>query len=248
MMHPLKFVNHRIEEYSLQVDYDPVERTGKVVHNMALIHSDDLEQVIPLCRDAYASGISVSSMIRFLESGEKAGDYRIPEGFTGVITVCSSTIDGILLHKGVPLRPIGGGAVEVERRIPRRFIHMILFEHTTIDPLQVLASQDITSVNSVMRTGSGIILANLRECHMEAEPLLSSVLEELAANSFSGILDVGMPNTPALGVTVDPQYLGVVAIGGTNPMAAVKEKGFWVQTQAMKGLIDVTELREIREY
>jgi repressor of nif and glnA expression len=247
-MQPLKFVNHKIDEYSIQVTYDPVERTGKVVHNLSLVQAGDLEQIIPVFRDAYASGISMSSLIGFLGEGEILGDYRIPGGCTGVITVCSSTLDGILMRKGIPLRPIGGGAVEVERRVPKRFIHMILFEHTTIDPLQVLASQDITSINAVMRTGSGVILANLRECHMEAESLLGTVFDDLSGSSFSGILDVGMPNTPALGVTVDPQYLGVVAVGGTNPVAAVKEKGFWVQTQAMKGLIEATELHEIREF
>lgn len=247
-MHPLKFVNHRIEEYSLQVTFNPAEGTGKLVHNLSTIRTVDIEAVIPVIRDACASGIAVSSLVRFLGEGERAGEYRIPEGHTGVVTVCSSTLDGILLKRGIPIRPIGGGAVEIERRMPRRFIHMILFEYTTIDPLQVLAAQDITSINSVMRTGSGVILANLRECHMEAESLLGTVFDEMAGTSFSGILDVGMPNTPALGIPVDPQYLGIVAVGGTNPMAAVKEKGIFVQTQAMKGLIEASELSEIKEF
>jgi repressor of nif and glnA expression len=59
---------------------------------------------------------------------------------------------------------------------------------------------------------------------------------------------VGLPNTPALGVVVDPQYLGIVAVGGTNPMAAVKEGGIPVQTLAMKGLMDVAQMNEIRDY
>jgi len=31
--------------------------------------------------------------------------------------------------------------VEIEKRTPIRFTHIILYEHTTIDPLQVLFSQ-----------------------------------------------------------------------------------------------------------
>ena len=34
---------------------------------------------------------------------------------------------------------------------------------------------------------------------MEAEPLVGSVLDELADSSFTGILEVGVPNVPLLG-------------------------------------------------
>lgn len=146
------------------------------------------------------------------------------------------------------MKPIGGGIVEIDHMVPRRFIHMILYEHTTIDPLQVLISQELTSVNAVMRRGSGNLLANIRECHMEAEPVVGEVLDSLAGSDISGILEVGMPNTPALGVAVDPQYMGIVALGGTNPMAAIREEGRWEVIKAMKGLVDVAGLSSIKDF
>ena len=51
-----------------------------------------------------------------------------------------------------------------------------------------------------MRTGTGSILANVREFHMEAEHQVGVVLDELSASTLSGILEVGMPNLPLLGV------------------------------------------------
>ncbi len=245
---PPKFVNHRIEDFAMKVTYSPREGTGDVVYNLSAIPNEDLERAIRIMKDAYKSGICVSGLVRFLEENENLQGYRVPPGQTGIITMCSTTLDGILLRKGVPLKPIGGGVVEIEHRDPRRFTHMILYEHTTIDPLQVLISQEITSINDVMRRGSGNILANIRECHMEAEHLIGDVLDELAGSNFSGILEVGLPNSAALGVSVDPQYMGIVAVGGTNSMAAIKEQGYPVQTQAMKGLIDVRTLVEIREF
>jgi repressor of nif and glnA expression len=126
---------------------------------------------------------------------------------------------------------------------------MILYEYTTIDPLQVLISQKTTSVTNVMRRGSGNILANIREFHMEAEPLVGMVLDELSnSNYFSGILEVGMPNLPLLGVPVSPQFVAIVAVGGTNPLAAIREGGRWIQIQAMKGLMDISEMEEIRKF
>jgi len=83
---------------------------------------------------------------------------------------------------------------------------------------------------------------------MEAELLVGRVLDELSGSSFTGILEVGMPNVPLLGVPVSPQFVAIAAVGGTNPMAAIREGGRWVQTQAMKGLMDIREMAEIRDY
>jgi len=162
--------------------------------------------------------------------------------------MCSITFAGLLILRGIPLNPIGCGVVEIENRTPIRFTHIILYEHTTIDPLQVLISQKTTSVTNVMRRGSGKILANIREFHMEAEPVVGTVLDELSSSSYSGILEVGMPNLPLLGVPVSPQFIAIAAVGGTNPMAAIREGGRWVQTNAMKGLMDISLMQEIRDY
>ena len=245
---PLKFVNHHIDEYAMQVTYDPVEGKGDVVYNLSLINNEDFEYAVSILKDAYKTGVSVSGLVKFSSPGERVADYLVPEGRTAICTICSITLDGLLIKRGVPLNPIGGGVVEIENRAPIRFTHIILYEHTTIDPLQVLISQKITSVNSVMRKGSGNILANIREFHMEAEPLVGRVLDELSGSSFTGILEVGMPNVPLLGVPVSPQFVAIAAVGGTNPMAAIREGGRWVQTQAMKGLMDIREMAEIRDY
>jgi len=245
---PLKFVNHTIEDYAMQVTFDPAAGKGNIVYNLSLIKNEDLEYAITVLKDASRSGVSVSGLVRFFESGEKVGDFIVPAGCTGIGTMCSITFDGLLIRRGIPINPIGGGIVEIENRTPIRFTHMILYEHTTIDPLQVLISQKTTSVTNVMRRGSGNILANIREFHMEAEPLVGMVLDELASSSYSGILEVGMPNAPLLGVPVNPQYVAIAAVGGTNPMAAIREGGRRVKTQAMKGLMDITEMAEISTF
>ena len=247
-MPPLKFINHRIDDYALQVSYLPGEERGKVIYNLSLIMEQDAEEAIRTLQNAYKSGLCVSDRVSFTSPGTVVDNFTIPEGRVGIVTVCSITLDAILLRSGVPAKPVAGGAVEIENRIPRRFTNLILYEHTTTDPLEVLISQDITSVNGVMTKGSGTILANLRECHMEAEALVGDVLDELADAGFTGILDVGVPNAPLLGVPVSPEYLGVAMVGGTNPIAAFKENGYWAQTRALKGLIDIEEMGYISDY
>ena len=245
---PLRFVNNKIEDYAMQVTFDPVAGEGNVVYNLSLIKNEDLDFAIRILKDAHKTGLSVSGLVRFFPSGEKVSEFPIPRNCTGICTMCSITFDGLLIRRGIPVNPIGGGVVQIEDRTPIRFIHMILYEHTTIDPLQVLISQKTTSVTDVMRKGSGNMLANIREFHMEAEPLVGIVLDELASSSYSGVLEVGMPNVPLLGVPVSPQFVGIAAVGGTNPMAAIRESGRWVQTQAMKGLMDIRQMDEIRSF
>ncbi len=248
MILPLKFVNNNIEDYAMQVTFDPVAGEGNVVYNLSLIKNKDLDFAVSILKAAYKTGVSVSGLVKFFSSDETVAGYRIPKGCTGICTMCSITFDGLLIRRGIPINPIGGGVVQIENRTPIRFTHIILYEHTTIDPLQVLISQKTTSVTDVMRRGSGNMLANIREFHMEAEPLVGIVLDELASSSYSGILEVGMPNLPLLGVPVSPQYVAIAAVGGTNPMAAIREGGCWVQTQAMKGLMDIRQMEEIRSF
>jgi repressor of nif and glnA expression len=245
MNRSLKFVNHTIEDFAMQVTFDPIEGSGKVVFNLSLARAADLVPVLDLIRIACRSGVCVSDLVRLVPSGEFVAGFTVPEGQVGICTICSVTLDGILLKRGVPLHPIGGGVAEIVNRVPRRFTHLIHYDETTIDPLQVLMSGELSSVTDVINTGNGTILANIRECHMEAESLVAELIDDFSSSRFVGVLEVGLPNSPLLGVQISPQYMGVVAVGGTNPIAAVREAGYPVVTRAMKGMIDAVEMTDI---
>jgi repressor of nif and glnA expression len=83
---------------------------------------------------------------------------------------------------------------------------------------------------------------------MESESRVSLLLDDLASTGITGILDMGIPNIPLLGVPVSPQYFGVAMVGGTNAMAAIKESGRTVITRALKGLTDVRTMGSINDY
>ncbi|MBN2733886.1 MAG: DUF128 domain-containing protein [Methanomicrobiaceae archaeon] len=248
MQNTLKFVNHKIEENSLQMTYNPAENSGNIIYNLSLIKSEDLETAIQIFKDTFSAGLCVSDRVLFAEEGTKFENYKVPKGHTGICTLCSLILDSILYQKGVPVNPIGGGLVEVERLVPRRFTAMIQYEYTTIDPITVMISQGNTSVMDVIRGGNGTITANIRECHMESETAVLEVLEDLNAAGFSGVLDVGVPNSSLLGVPVTPNYQGIAMIGGTNPIAAFKETGRWAEVQSMKGLMDISILDYLDDY
>ena len=93
MTFPLKFVNNNIEDFAIQVTFDPVAGTGDVVFNLSLIRNEDLEFAITILKDAYKTGVSVSGMVKFYRTGEKIGEFSIPKGCTGICTMCSITFD-----------------------------------------------------------------------------------------------------------------------------------------------------------
>jgi repressor of nif and glnA expression len=227
--------------------FDPKTMEGDVIVNLSLIDKQDYDDVFKIFSMAINSGLSVSPLLKILHEGDKIGDRKIEEGQVGFATVCSITIDGLLLKAGVMVKPRFGGLVEIRDGEPIRFTNVLTYHSTTIDPLEVLMSQELTSVMSMLKTGSGKILANLREAPMVARDIIDSTLADMVDAGINGILEVGEPNTRILDVPVERDHLGIVVIGGTNPMAIVQEHGIPIRTNAMSTLIDINKLSHIND-
>jgi repressor of nif and glnA expression len=99
----------------------------------------------------------------------------------------------------------------------------------------------------MISTGSGKILANLREVPIAARYDIDHVLSDIMDAGLSGILEVGEPNRKILDVPVERDHLGIVVIGGTNPMAIVREHGIPIETNAMSTVVDITEMSDIKD-
>jgi repressor of nif and glnA expression len=183
-----------------------------------------------------------------LHEGDNIEGISVGPDQVGFLTVCSITIDGVLLKKGVLVNPRFGGLVEIKNGTPLRFTNVLTYHSTTIDPLEVLMSQEVTSVTEMLKTGSGKILANLREAPLAARDDIDRILSDMMDAGITGILEVGEPNTRILDVPVERDHLGIVVIGGTNPMAIVQEHGIGIKLNAMSNVVDIKELRHINDY
>lgn len=241
----MMFTNARIEEIMYSVTFNPKTRDGDIVANLSVVDKKDLDEVLEIFKQVMYSGLSVCSYVKLFDEGDTFSGYPIAAGKTGIATACSITIDGVFVKHGIPVRPKFGGIVQVKERAPIRFTDMIRYDSTTIDPLEVLMSQELTSIKEMTRTGSGKILANFREVPMTAKEEVDHVINRLLTAGFYGILEVGEPNTPVLGVDVDRDHLGVIITGGTNPMAAVQESGIPIITKAIKGTLDFREMKKL---
>ncbi len=128
-----------------------------------------------------------------------------------------------------------------------RFIDMLMYWATTIDPIDILISQELTDVTGMMRTGNGRVLGNLQEAPMLARERIEEVLDFLAQAEFAGILELGEPNADVLGVSVERDHLGVALVGGTNLVAAAMEEGIDIKNESISDLTDISEMKHLDE-
>jgi repressor of nif and glnA expression len=243
----IQFTSSRIKDLMYRTTFDPKKMDGDIILNLSLIDKKDLDDVLGIFKMVISSGLSVTPYVKIVSEGESIGDLTIEKGKVGIGTVCSITIDGVLLKAGIPVNPKLGGVVQIRNGIPVRFTDVLTYVSTTVDPLEILMSQGITSVSEMLRTGSGKVLANLREAPMVARDEIESCLSDLLDAGFSGILEVGEPNTRVLDVPIERDHLGIVVIGGTNPMAVVQEYGIAIDTSAMSRLISFKEMSRIED-
>jgi len=234
---PLVFTLSRIENLMYQVSFDPVAMKGKIITNTSLVEKERLNETLAIFYSTIQSGLSVSPLIMLEEEGR----------LIKIKTACSLTISGVLLKRGIPVRPKGGGLIEVIEREPTRFTDMLMYWATTIDPIDVLTAQGMTDIAGMMRTGNGRILGNLQEAPMLARDRIEEVLDILTGAEFTGVLELGEPNMNVLGVSVERDHVGIALVGGTNLVAVAQECGINVTHESISDLTDVSEMKHIEE-
>lgn len=239
------FIITRIEKLIYDTTFNLKTGEGKVIINLSIIDKNDFDRTMEVIKHVVYNGYSISPYIKLIDEGTVTSDIEISEGKMGIATMCSITIDGILLKNGIPVNPKYGGLLEVKDRKPTHFDELIVYNGTTIDPMRIFMSKKMTRVLPAVDTGSGVLLANLREIPAtslsEAEKILGSAMDA----GIVGIAEIGKQGKSVLNAPVDTGKVGVVVYAGTNAMAAVEESGIKVETHPISTVIDFKELKKV---
>ncbi|MBU4491797.1 MAG: DUF128 domain-containing protein [Euryarchaeota archaeon] len=239
------FIITRIEKLIYDTTFNLKTGEGKVIINMSIIDKNDFDRTMEVLKHVVYNGYSISPYIKLIDEGTVTSDIEIPEGKMGIATMCSITIDGILLKNGIPVNPKYGGLLEVKDRKPTHFDELIAYTGTTIDPMRIFMSKKMTRVLDAVDTGSGMLLANLREIpatsFTEAEKVIGSAMDA----RIVGIAEIGKSGKSVLNAPVDTGKVGVVVFAGTNAMAAVEENGINADTYPISTIIDFKELKKL---
>ena len=126
-------------------------------------------------------------------------------------------------------------------------ISRIYYSGTSLDPSEAFIRARMTSVREVSGKGEGKILANFREFPVLCLNVVEKILPKLKSAGISGVMTTGKPSEPIFQVPVDVSKVGMILIGGLNPVACAQEAGIEGETHAMSNIIEYRELRKFSE-
>jgi hypothetical protein len=241
------FVIERIHLLAYQTSFDPRTRAGQVPINTSLFPADRFREALEAMKEAFAAGFCVSDLVAMAHAGEKLGDVVIPEGQVGFATMCSAVINGVLLKSGVPMDSKFGGIIETRNGEPRRFVAIINYAGTSLDPSEAYIRARMTSVRRAAATGSGRILANFREIPAPSRPMVEAIVTDLKRSGVGGVLLIGEASEPLCQMPVGLNKIGMVLLGGLNPVAAAEEAGIEAENISESGTIDFRQLVSYQE-
>ncbi|MBI2329443.1 MAG: DUF128 domain-containing protein [Chloroflexi bacterium] len=236
------FILEKLELLAFHTTFDPRKRSGRLPINTSLIGKDDFKKALAAMAVVFKAGICISELVAIASEGEKLGSVIIPSVKIGLATVCSVVINGVLLKAGIPIESRFGGVLEVRDSKPKRFVAIINYAGTSLDPSEQYIRARMTSVSQAATTGNGKILANFREIPAPSRAIVDEKITMLKEAGIGGVYVLGNTSEPICQITVGLNRVGTVLLGGLNPIAAAVEAGIEVENIAESGLIDFEQL------
>ena len=235
--HSLKEVEHEIQPkipfllsktWNLiqQVNYDVEKRKGDIISNVSYINKDDLDISLEIMEEAY------NSNPKYINPYYQLINHPDDDDKIGISTICSLSIDGILIDNGIMSNPRYGGLLELTE--PPLFIDLISYNGSTEDPHQIFLAKNMTSITGAI--GPNKILASFKEIPHISREYAVYLLEILKNIGFS-IYKIGKPREVTYNAKADNYNFGVVTGSGLNSIGAIKEKGIDVEVKAIEKLI-----------
>ncbi len=247
IMEKVGFLSAKIDRLTYQMTFDLNTTSGTVVINCTVVNPRHFAGNVAQITKVYADGYAMGHLMTLLEPGEIVGHIEIPEGMVGVGTVCSITLNGVLLKHGIPTVSRFGGLLELRDRKPVRFVEIIMYDGTSIDPLEIFIRSGMTNYLGAIRTGDGRIGASFREFPAESHEAVAHLAEKLKRVGLGGIVRIGRPGQSLLDIPVSEGRIGAIVIGGLNPVSILEETGVRAYSRALAGLVDFSRLFRYEE-
>ncbi len=241
------FVLEKIELLAFRTSFDVEKGTGLVPVNVSFFPKQKFSEALRVMKEAFKAGLCVGDLVAVAPEGERLGEVLVPTGKVGLATVCSIIINGSLLKVGVPTDSRFGGVLQMRDNQPLRFVNLIYYSGSTLDPSEVFIRARMTNVQGMIMKGEGKILANFREIPAQCQPLVEKVTDRLKEVGLDGMIMMGTVSEAVCGISVGLNKVGMILLGGLTPVAAAVEAGIEVENHAMSTLLDYQSLTKFQE-
>jgi len=239
------FVNTRIEEYVYKTTFDPEGMRGDVVANISLLDKKDYEKAAEIIGNVFDAGYNISRRILLIEEAEGIASMEIPKGCLGIATICSITLDGLLLRSGIPVNTSFAGVVEIKEHVPVEFTELIAYAGSSLDPMKVFIARKMTRITDAVGIGAGRVLANVREVPIAAADLAKSLLKRSKMAGIDGLIGMSEMGQPNLGCPAGQGKISIALYAGINGPVAAEESGIRVKNIPISMLLDYGKMRDL---
>lgn len=241
------FINSRIDELTYQMKFDETTLTGTVILNISMIKTSDNRQILNKVAQVMKAKLGMGRFFQISYAGQNIHNLleKVSDNHITVSTICSVTINGILLRYGISMTSRFGGLLDLQDGVPVRFSQIINYDASTIDPLEIFIKSKMTSVSQAMRTGTGSIGASFREIPAASLPQAKDIIENLDKIGLGCVLMIGRPNQPLLDIPVSIGHVGLIVAGGLNPIAAIEESSVVTINRTLHHLCNFDQLQPV---
>ena len=216
-----------------QVNFDVEKQKGNIITNVSYLNKENLDEALEIMENTYNDNPKyINPYYTLVKRPED-------ENKIGIATICSLSIDGILINNGIMSNPKYSGLLELTE--PPLFIDMISYNGTTVDPHKIFLSKNMTSITG---DGPNKILASVKEIPYISRDYAVHLLEILNTIGFS-IYKIGKPRELVYNSKVDNYNFGVITGGGLNSIGAIKEKGIDIEVKAIEKLIPFEKMERL---
>jgi repressor of nif and glnA expression len=237
----------RIDVLSFKTTFNLKKMCGLTPVNISFFPEDQFKNALESMKPVFRKNLAVSSRIAVATAGNYLGDIVVPEGKVGFATICSILINSVLLKQGIPIDSKFGGILQVKNGEALRFVELIHYSGSSLDPSEIFIRGKMTLVRQVVEKGEGKILANFREIPGLSRDLVEDMTGRMAEAGINGVLSIGSPGNPIGQTNVDLNKVGMILLGGLNPVAKAHEEGFDVDNKAMSTVMEFESLENIED-
>ena len=233
----------RMEILAYKTTFDPKAGKGLLPINVSFFPVDSFKDALKGMRTAFEKNLCVSELVAVAPEGAFLGDVHVPQGCLGFATICSIVLSGVLLKRGIPMESKFGGILQMSEQKPMRFVELIHYSGTSLDPSEAFISARMTAVREVLRRGEGKILANFCEAAGVCRDGVEEAIDLLKGVGIHAVISMGKMGEPVCQVPVDVNKMGMIMLGGLNPVAAAREAGVEATNLPMSTVMDYKDLR-----
>ena len=241
------FVGSKIERLAYQTTVGLRSGTGMIPIDVSFFAKDDYSNALKVMMPVFEAGFCSSNMVALATEGNKLGDTVVPTGQIGFATVCNVAVNGCLLKSGIPAHACFGGLLQIKAGQPFRFVDLIEFSGSTLDPSDIFLVGRMTDVINAAANGEGKVLAGYHEIPMLSVNKADELLQRMKNSDLISFAALARPGERICEVPFNHEKVGLVTLSGLNPVAAAAEAGIQVSTRAMCGMMEFAKLKPVGE-